>query len=330
MLSIEDPSRQLSSRVLDRMTQTEPISRGGVAAAAPVGCQEFPQRVRRWELVRLAAEGGLARIYRARPAEGSADRPAPYALKMLRPEWQDDPRAVGLLRREAVAGRSLSHPHLIPILAAGISEPPRFVVMPWLEGSTLRACLAAGCRFDLPVVLWVVRQTAEALAALHDAGWVHGDVKPGNIFLAAEGHVTLLDLGFARRNDETDAAVDRCVLGTCDYMAPEMITSAVRADIRSDIYSLGIALFEVLSGRLPFEGSELAELAEQHKTAAPPDLHKLVSDLPGQLVDLVGRMLAKDPLGRPQTPHELVRRLVKLEIATFADRATLPAAGRVQ
>jgi serine/threonine protein kinase len=311
----------LFSRDSDRMPQTQQISPGGVATATPVTCQEFPQRVNQWELVRLAAEGSLAQIYRARPAEGPADRPAPYALKMLRPEWQDDPNATGLLLREAVAGRSVSHPHLIPILAASISEPPRYVVMPWLDGSTLRAWLAAGRHLDLPVVLWIARQTAEALDALHAAGWMHGDVKPSNIFLSAEGHVTLLDLGFARRNDETGSAVDRCVMGTCNYMAPETITSALRADVRSDIYSLGIVLFEVLSGRLPFQGADLAELAEQHKTATPPDLHELAPHLPEQLVELVHRMLAKDALRRPQTPHELVRHLVKLEIATFSERA---------
>jgi len=302
------------------MTQTQQTSPVGIPLATPVSHQESPQRVNQWELVRLAAEGRLARIYRARLAEGPADRPAPYALKMLRPEWQDDPNATQLLLREAVAGRSVSHPHLIPILAASISEPPRFVVMPWLDGSTVRACLAAGCRFDLPVVLWIARQTAEALDALHTAGWMHGDVKPSNIFLATEGHVTLLDLGFARRNDETGSAVDRCVMGTCNYMAPEIIASVRRVDIRSDIYSLGIVLFEVLSGQLPFQGADLAELAEQHKTASPPDLHQLTPHLPAELVDLIRRMLAKDPLRRPQTPPELVRELVKLEIAAFLER----------
>jgi serine/threonine protein kinase len=154
---------------------------------------------------------------------------------------------------------------------------------------------------------------------------MHGDVKPGNIFVSPAGHVTLLDLGFARRNGDTTAggtgsAVDRCVLGTCSYIAPELITSALRADVRSDIYSLGVVLFELLCGRLPFVGKDLAELAAQHRQATPPDLGRLVPDLPGELVELVRQMLAKEPLRRPQTPRELVDRLARIEIATFSER----------
>jgi eukaryotic-like serine/threonine-protein kinase len=194
------------------------------------------------------------------------------------------------------------------------------VVMPCLEGTTLDRLLACG-RLPLAESLWYARQAAEALAALDEAGWIHGDVKPSNLFLSSEGHVTLLDLGFARRARETGSAVDRCVLGTCNYLAPELITSALRADNRSDIYSLGVVLFELLSGRLPFVGKDLAELATQHRQAAAPNLRRLAPHLPGEVVGLVRRMLAKDPLRRPQTPQELVDQLSALEIATFSERA---------
>jgi serine/threonine-protein kinase len=162
---------------------------------------------------------------------------------------------------------------------------------------------------------------AEALEALHAAGWMHGDLKPGNVFLSPGGHVTLLDLGFARRCDETGSAVDRLLTGTCNYMAPELITSALGADIRSDIYSLGVVLFELLAGRLPFTGGSLTELTEQHRRCRPPDLRRLAPQLAGGVVQLVQQMLAKDPLRRPQSPCELIDRLVRLEIATFSERA---------
>jgi len=174
---------------------------------------------------------------------------------------------------------------------------------------------------DLPVALWMARQVVEALEALHAAGWMHGDVKPGNVFVSPEGHVTLLDLGFARRRDETGSAVDRLLTGTCNYMAPELITSALRADIRSDVYSLGVVLFELLAGRLPFTGESLAELATKHRQSRPPNLRRLAPHLPQAVVELVQQMLAKDPLRRPQTPRELIDRLVGLEIATFSERA---------
>ncbi len=277
-------------------------------------------RVNQWELVELIAEGSLAQVYRARACGGAVDRPAAYALKRLRPAWEDDPQAIRLLVREALAGRSVSNPHLVSILSASVTQSPRFVVMPCLEGSTLCDRLDAGWPVDLPIALWIARQVAEALDTLHTAGWTHGDIKPSNLFISREGHVTLLDLGFARRTDEAGSAVDRCVIGTCNYMAPELITSTHGADIRSDIYSLGAVLFELLSGRLPFKGADLAELAGQHKQARPPALVRLAPHLPSSVTALVRQMLAKDPLRRPQTPSELMRWLTALEIATFSER----------
>jgi len=303
------------------MTQTALISIGNTAGAPVARVAEFPCQVRQWELVDFAGEGSLARVYRARPVRPENAGPAAYAVKMLRPAWQDDSAAIGLLRREALVGSSVSHPHLVPILAAHVIDPPRLLVMPWLEGPTLQARLAAGQMFDVPWALWIARQTAEALDALHAAGWMHGDVTPGNIHVSPAGHVTLLDLSFARRRDETGSAVDRPIVGTCSYIAPECITSALRADIRSDIYSLGAVLFEVVCGRAPYEATGLAHLATQHRQSAPPDPSRLAPHLPRELLQLLRRMLARDPLRRPQSPRELIDRLVALEVATFSQRA---------
>ena len=274
-----------------------------------------------WELVRLAAEGSLAHVYQARPAGASAECEPAYAVKILRPPWQVDARAVALFRREAQVGQAVAHPHLVSVLAAHVTTPPYYLVMPWLDGATLAQQLRGKRPLPMPTILWIARQVAEGLAALHDAGWIHGDVKPANIIVSAEGHVTLLDLGFARRPEETGSAVDRCILGTVSYLAPETITSAFGTDIRSDIYSLGVVLFHLLSGRLPFEGRTLADLVEQHQQARPPALRRLLPDLPGEIAQLVHTMLAKEPLRRPQTPRELIDRLAELEIATFAQRA---------
>jgi serine/threonine protein kinase len=270
--------------------------------------------------VSLEAEGSLARIYRARPADSSTDCAASYAVKMLRPGWEDRPEAVALLQREAEVGRTVSHPHLVPILGASIGRSPRYLVTPWLEGTTLEASWASGSRVDVPRVLWIARQVAEAMQALYAAGWMHGDIKPGNIFLSPEGHATLLDLGFARRNRETGSTADRCVTGTYNYMAPEQTTRRLRADIRSDIYGLGVVLFELLSGRLPFRSTVAPELAAQHKRAVPPDLARLAPHLPSPVVRLVHQMLAKEPLRRPFPPKELIERLAALEIELFAQR----------
>jgi serine/threonine protein kinase len=240
---------------------------------------------------------------------------------MLRPCWEDDEQAIRLLQREALVGQSISHPHLVPILAAPVIESPRLVVMPWLDGASLAARLAEGQQFGVPESLWIIRQTAEALDALHAAGWIHGDITPGNIHISPTGHVTLIDLNFARRAEECGSAVDRPIMGTCSYLAPEYFTSSLRADIRSDIFSLGAVLYEMISGHRAFVAETLIQMSLLHRQSSPMHLFRLVPHVSRDVAQLVRQMLAKDPLRRPQTPRELIDRLVALEIATFSERA---------
>lgn len=273
-----------------------------------------------WELVALASKTELAELYRARPASAGGDRPAGYALKVLRPEWESDPRAREMFRREMLLGRLVRHPHLVAVLGGQVRHPPIYVITPWLEGRTLAQCLAQGWRPELPVALWIARQVAEALNALHQAGWMHGDIKPQNIHLGPTGHVTLLDLGFARRPKTPTSLLDRCVVGSWAYLAPEWSTTLYQPDIRSDLYSLGVVLFEMLSGRLPFLAENSIQLMQMHRQQQAPNLAELVPEVPPGVARLVQALLAKEPLRRPQTPEELIDRLVRLEIKTFAYR----------
>lgn len=274
-----------------------------------------------WDLRERVADGTYCSVYRARPADRCSPSPAAYAVKVLREPWCDRPEIVALLRREShVAGR-ISHPHLISVLASGTLRNPYFLVSPWLNGQTLRGVLDASPTLAVPTALWFARQAAEALQALENAGWLHGDVKPGNLIVAPEGHVTLIDLGFARPLGEGASVVDRPVMGTYQYIAPEAVTSRLAADIRSDVYSLGVVLFQMLAGRLPFDGKTIADLTEQHRNWRSPDLRQLVPNLPGGLTRLVREMLAKNPWRRPRHAREVVERLIELEIATFGERS---------
>lgn len=281
---------------------------------------DLPNGLFGWQCERLIGEGQLTRVFAARPQSSPAVPLAPYVLKLLRSPWDTDPRAIRLLRREAWVGQNIAHSHLVPVLAAGLAEPPYFVVMPHLRGTTLTALLAAEEPPMLPVALWIARQVAEALAALADAGWLHGDVKPTNIFVSPEMHVTLIDLGFASRVGDASQLVERPIIGTARYMAPEMFSTTTAVDIRSDLYSLGVVLFELLTGRPPFEGEEPAQLAIQHREHVPTRLRHRVPTVPTRVARLVQTMLAKEPLRRPQNPRELADQLAALEIDTFGDR----------
>lgn len=152
------------------------------------------------------------------------------------------------------------------------------------------------------------------------AGWMHADVKPTNIFVSPAGHATLIDLGFARRLEEMTSIATRPVLGTVEYLSPELLTASQPADIRSDVYSLGVVLFELLARRRPYVARDIAEVVALQRAAAPPDVRTLAPQIPASVAGLIRQMLSKQPLRRPE-PHELVARLTALEIETFDERA---------
>ncbi|HWA97972.1 MAG TPA: serine/threonine-protein kinase [Pirellulales bacterium] len=277
-----------------------------------------PPQLDRWELAELVAETPWARVYRARPTGSGASAPGRYAIKVVRDEI-DPSAACALIEREWRIGRMVRHRSLVPVLDAQSERPPYWIAMPWLDGRTLAERLQRG-RLSEGIALWYARQVAEALAALDAAGWMHGDVKPTNVMVSTSGHVTLIDTAFARRRGEARWTMDAEAIGTPQYMAPEMVVSALRPDIRSDIYSLGIVLYEMLSGDRPFGAWDVGELLRQHRDQRPRPLHEIVPRLSRGTSDLVGQMLAKEPLRRPQTPAELSERLARLEIERFTER----------
>ena len=279
----------------------------------------MPCRLGPWLLERPIGTGAMATVYQARPADGG-ENSARYAVKMLDPQWQEHSLAVSLFRREAAVGRRVSHPHLITVLSAQVAGSPYYLVMPLLAGRTLETRLGNAESFALPHALWIARQIAEALQPLHGAGYLHGDVKPGNVMLSPDGHVTLLDLGFARELAETGSAFDRPVVGTISYLAPELLTSTTRADERSDLYSLGATLFEMLAGRPPFMAGSLEELAERQQRGDAPDLRALAPQVPSSVAELVRALIARDPFRRPRRALDVVRRLIAFEISTLAER----------
>lgn len=278
-------------------------------------------RIGPWQLVRLINESELARVYLARPAEASGNQPATYVIKVLRKEWWRDPQAIETQRRAAWVGRKISHPHLLPVLSANVQQAPFYLVSPLLKGRSLADLLANSESLPLPVTLWIIRQVAEALSALHEStGLLHADVKPSNIFVSPEGHATLIDLGFAHSPSEARHWTSRPVVGTLNYIAPEVVTSSLAADFSSDLYSLGVTLYEMISQELPFKANAPDELVRLHREMTPSCVRHHAPTLPKPVASLIHRLLSKDPLRRPDSASAVAEELTRLEIECFSIR----------
>lgn len=273
-------------------------------------------RIPGYELLTCLGGGAITTVYSAR----ACDTDFPCAVKVLRPDWDDQPVAVKLLQREARACLGVQHPHLVRVLDAHVMTPPHYLVMEYLAGESLRRRMRRDYHLSQPNALWIARQTAEALAALHRAGFIHGDVKPENIRLVDVGKAILLDLGFAHRPGENAPFLEKgYVLGTVNYLAPELCSPEPKDDVRADIYSLGVTLFELLTGQLPYPTGTPLETMRRHLTEEPTLLTDHLPDAAASLTELIDSMLSRDPNDRPRADR-LVHDLIGNEIASLGRR----------
>ena len=287
------------------------------AVAAAVGSRHT---LGEWTLADPLGEGASAIVYAAHPSRAEPSANPDYALKVLRPELARKSLWVRQFRREGILGRLLEHPHAIPVLGGALKEPPFYLVLPRLRGSTVARVLRGAGAFACAHAVWVVRQVADALGLVHDRGWLHGDVKPDNIHISPEGHATLFDFGMATPVNQAGELHDRRLAGTLAYCAPEQFTSRLTIGPASDVYSLGITFFELLTGHCPFTADHPTSLVESHLQRVPPSPRSFAPHLPRDVAACVNRMLAKDPGRRPTTDGELQATLMRLEIQTFTLR----------
>lgn len=276
-----------------------------------------------WRLARLIADGRLTRVYAASHVDAPASATPAYAVKLLRSELEGDSLARRFLQREARLGRAARHAHLVSVLADHTQHAPCFLVTPWLTGESLADRLSRFQYLPTALAFSYVRQIAEALAELHRLGFVHGDIKPANIHVSRSGHATLLDLGFARAIGEQTVGPELALLGTPNYLAPELLRSGRSANVQADFYALGVTLFELLTGQLPRALETQAEGAWPSANEAARRLRRLNPFVSSDAMALVCELLADEPLRRPATADELVQRLVALEIAHLDDRVPL-------
>jgi len=191
--------------------------------------------------------------------------------------------------------------------------------MPWLGGMSLEQLIRRSGTIAPADAIWIVRQIAEGLAATHRAGWLHADLKPSNLMVNPEGHVTIIDFGFARRFAECTGD-HRDVVGTLDYMAPEWIFGQVSVGPRSDLYSLGVIFFEMLAGQRPYSIRSLREAARVHRQRNVPEIRRLNPAVSHEVSRLIRQMISPLPERRPSSAAEVAERLVALEIEHFTLR----------
>ncbi len=254
----------------------------------------------RYELTHLVARGGMAEVYRAR--DRLLDRPV--ALKVLFPELSVDRAFVERFRREAQAAAKLSHPNIVPVFDWGQDTGAYFIVMEYVDGRPLSAVLRETGPLDAARAAEITSLVAAALASAHRHGVVHRDIKPGNVLITHDGQVKVTDFGIARAvNTEDSLTQTGAVMGTATYFSPEQ-AEGLGVDARTDIYSLGVVLFEMLTGRPPFLGDTPVSVASKHVRDVPPTPRQLLETVPPELEAVVMKAMAKLPDQRYQSAED--------------------------
>jgi len=281
-------------------------------------------RVGQYEIVERLGGGGMAVVYRAVQQPLGRE----VALKALSSELFQDDGFVKRFETEAKTLAKLDHPNILPIYDFEMNDGVAYLTMPLIRGGTLRDVLNRGA-LDTLTAWRYLREIGDGLQHAHDAGIVHRDLKPTNVLIHADGRAMLADFGLARgAGQPTHLTTIGLAIGTPGYMAPEQVMGH-DVDKRADIYAMGVLTFEMLTGRLPFIGSNRMEVAYSTVNAPIPSAVKLNAALPDELDQLLAKVLAKDPAARPQTVRDLLSQMARLPQRRQAAAVAVGAQGGV-
>lgn len=256
----------------------------------------------RYELLELIGVGGMADIYKARDI--TEDRIV--AVKILKNEFVGSEDFIRRFRNESKAIALLSHPNIVKIYDVGFTEKLQFIVMEYIDGITLTEYISKQGVLKWKDVVHFAMQILKALQHAHDRGIVHRDIKPQNVMLLSDGTIKVMDFGIARFNRETDKTISEKAIGSVHYISPEQARGDV-TDERSDIYSVGIMLYEMLTGKKPFDGDSPVAIALMHMQSNAKKMSELNNSIPEGLEEITEKAMQKEPSKRYQTAGEMMK-----------------------
>ena len=261
----------------------------------------------RYRIIEEIGRGGMGRVYKAYDKELNKV----VALKMIRPEHFANPEAVKLFKKELLLAQEVTNKNVIRIHDIGEANGIKYISMPFIEGLTLKDYIRTSRKVSIDTALHIIQQICNGLNAAHEKGILHRDLKTRNIMVDHEGQVYILDFGIARSliSDEI-SSLEGKIVGTPEYISPEQ-AQAKPTDQRSDIYSLGIVMYELLTGKIPFSGDTTSDLLIQQITAVPRNPSEFNPDIPQFMEKIILKCLEKDPANRYQSFQEICDALSK-------------------
>ena len=258
----------------------------------------------RYRLVEQIGMGGMAIVYRAIDQRTGHS----VAVKLLKPEFNRDAEFVSRFQREAEAASKMTHHNIVNLLDVGMDGENRYLIMEYVQGQTLKEVIRQKGRIAPAVAVQITIRILSALQHAHQNGIIHRDIKPQNILVHADGHIKVADFGIARMANSSTLTRGDSVMGSVHYFSPEQ-ASGQATDVTSDIYSVGVTLYEMLTGRVPFDGDTQVAIAMQHLHNQPAPIQAIAPDVPPAICHVVAMAMEKNPKYRYQSAREMAAEL---------------------
>ena len=259
----------------------------------------------RYQIIRTIGEGGMANVYLAHDIILDRD----VAVKVLRGDLAGDEKFVRRFQREAISASSLSHPNIVEMYDVGEDNGKYFIVMEYVEGKTLKSLIKRRGALTLSEVIDIMMQLTSGLACAHESYIIHRDIKPQNVLILDDGRVKITDFGIAMALNSNELTQTNSVMGSVHYLPPEQANGAT-ATIKSDIYSTGILMYELLTGKIPFKGENAVEIAIKQMKDPIPSVREQNSEIPQSIENIILKATAKNPKNRYENVMEMHSDLV--------------------